>query len=196
MKNSGSRSGSAGEIGGGVQAAFRGRAEISSHSGASAGWADARRRDAGDVGHRRGAATPQMPVRRRAPQGGRFSFELGIRSAVLGRAAIPADLEAARHGLGTTRAGPRKLADGMRFWRVVVFQVFGRRRTGYYRLGRFFHDFFHDFFKDRAARPADFHVIAVLRRAFWAFFQDSSPLRSSFEIDFCFRLRYIYGTQK
>jgi hypothetical protein len=52
---------------------LRGRAEISSHSGASAGWADARRRDAGDAGHRRGAATPQMPVRRRAPQGGRFS---------------------------------------------------------------------------------------------------------------------------
>jgi hypothetical protein len=45
---------------------LRGRAEISSHSGASAGWADARRRDAGDAGHRRGAATPQMPVRRRA----------------------------------------------------------------------------------------------------------------------------------
>jgi hypothetical protein len=52
---------------------LRGRAEINSHSGASAGWADARRRDAGAAGHRRGAATPQMPVRCRAPQGGRFS---------------------------------------------------------------------------------------------------------------------------
>ncbi|MGA2261055.1 MAG: hypothetical protein ABSH28_06445, partial [Acidobacteriota bacterium] len=38
--------------------------------GASAGRADARRRDAGDAGvHRRGAATPQMPARRRAPSG-------------------------------------------------------------------------------------------------------------------------------
>jgi hypothetical protein len=42
-------------------------------SGASAGRADARRRDAGDVVHRRGAATQQMPARRRAPQGCRLS---------------------------------------------------------------------------------------------------------------------------
>ena len=36
--------------------------------GARAGRADARRRDAGDAAvHRRGAATPQMPARRRAP---------------------------------------------------------------------------------------------------------------------------------
>ena len=52
---------------------LRVRAKISSHSGASAGRADARRRDAGDVLHRRGAATPQMPARRRAPQGGRLA---------------------------------------------------------------------------------------------------------------------------
>ncbi len=48
---------------------LRARAEINSHFGASAGRADARRRDAGDVGHRRGAATKQMPARRRAPGG-------------------------------------------------------------------------------------------------------------------------------
>jgi hypothetical protein len=36
----------------------------------SAAWADARRRDAGNVGvHRRGAATPQMSTRRRNPKG-------------------------------------------------------------------------------------------------------------------------------
>src|SRR5437773_2015310 len=40
---------------------LRARAEINSHFGASAGRADARRRDAGDVGHRRGAAT--KPIR-------------------------------------------------------------------------------------------------------------------------------------
>ena len=51
---------------------LRGCAKISSHSGASAGRADARRRDAGDVVHRRGAATQQMPARRRAPKGGRL----------------------------------------------------------------------------------------------------------------------------
>ncbi|HYK90752.1 MAG TPA: hypothetical protein VE398_18410, partial [Acidobacteriota bacterium] len=34
------------------------------------GRADARRRDAGDIGvYRRGAATKQMPARRRAPSG-------------------------------------------------------------------------------------------------------------------------------
>ncbi len=44
------------------------RAEINSHFGASAGRADARRRDEGDVGHRRGAATkPIRALRRRAP---------------------------------------------------------------------------------------------------------------------------------
>src|SRR5207249_7995744 len=48
---------------------LRARAEINSHFGASAGRADARRRDEGDVGHRRGAATKQMPARRRAPPG-------------------------------------------------------------------------------------------------------------------------------
>jgi hypothetical protein len=52
---------------------LRGCAKISSHSGANAGWADARRRDAGDVVHRRGAATQQMPSRRRAPPGSRLS---------------------------------------------------------------------------------------------------------------------------
>ena len=52
---------------------LRVRAKISSHSGASAGWADARRRDAGDVVHLRVAATQQMPARRRAPKGGRLS---------------------------------------------------------------------------------------------------------------------------
>jgi hypothetical protein len=46
------------------------RAEISSHYGASAGWADARRRDADDAGHRRGAGNaadarpPPRPARR------------------------------------------------------------------------------------------------------------------------------------
>jgi len=40
------------------------------HFGARAGRADARRRDAGDAAvHRRGAATPQIPARRRAPLG-------------------------------------------------------------------------------------------------------------------------------
>ena len=48
---------------------LRARAEITSHFGASAGRADARRRDEVDVGHRRGAATKQMPARRRAPSG-------------------------------------------------------------------------------------------------------------------------------
>src|SRR5204863_3424030 len=48
---------------------LRARAEINSHFGASAGRADARRRDEGDVGHRRGAATKEMPSRRRAPSG-------------------------------------------------------------------------------------------------------------------------------
>src|SRR5919201_1881364 len=49
-------------------AKLRARAEINSHFGASAGRADARRRDAGDVGHRRGAATkPIRALRRRAP---------------------------------------------------------------------------------------------------------------------------------
>src|SRR6266498_3854254 len=46
------------------------RAEITSHFGASAGRADARRRDEVDVGHRRGAATaPIRALRRRAPSG-------------------------------------------------------------------------------------------------------------------------------
>ena len=45
----------------------RARTEINSHFGATAGRADARRRDEVDVGHRRGAATKQMPARRRAP---------------------------------------------------------------------------------------------------------------------------------
>src|SRR5439155_9975638 len=40
---------------------LRARAEINSHFGASAGRADARRRDEVDVGHRRGAAT--TPIR-------------------------------------------------------------------------------------------------------------------------------------
>src|SRR5947199_8038090 len=49
---------------------LRARAEINSHFGASAGRADARRRDEGDVGHRRGAATkPIRALRRRAPAG-------------------------------------------------------------------------------------------------------------------------------
>src|SRR6266498_5811726 len=49
---------------------LRARAEINSHFGASAGRADARRRDEGDVGHRRGAATtPIRALRRRAPSG-------------------------------------------------------------------------------------------------------------------------------
>src|SRR5947209_19512085 len=47
----------------------RARTEINSHFGGSAGRADARRRDEVDVGHRRGAATKQMPARRRAPSG-------------------------------------------------------------------------------------------------------------------------------
>src|SRR5439155_5034217 len=48
---------------------LRARAKITSHFGASAGRADARRRDEVDVRHRRGAATKQMPARRRAPSG-------------------------------------------------------------------------------------------------------------------------------
>src|SRR5436189_3211986 len=49
---------------------LRARAEINSHFGASAGRADARRRDEGDVGHRRGAATtPIRALHRRAPAG-------------------------------------------------------------------------------------------------------------------------------
>src|SRR5881396_2953027 len=49
---------------------LRTRAEINSHFGASAGRADARRRDEGDVGHRRRAATkPIRALRRRAPLG-------------------------------------------------------------------------------------------------------------------------------
>src|SRR5438034_9041629 len=49
---------------------LRASAEINSHFGASAGRADARRRDEGDVGHRRGAATkPIRALRRRAPAG-------------------------------------------------------------------------------------------------------------------------------
>src|SRR2546430_4730464 len=48
----------------------RARTEINSHFGASAGRADARRRDEVDVGHRRGAATtPIRALRRRAPSG-------------------------------------------------------------------------------------------------------------------------------
>jgi len=53
---------------------LRVRAKISSHFGASAGQADARRCDAGDAGaHRRGAATKQTGPPRRHPQGGRGS---------------------------------------------------------------------------------------------------------------------------
>src|SRR5439155_9041264 len=49
---------------------LRARAEINSHFGASAGRADARRRDGVDVGHRRGAVTPPIrALRRRAPSG-------------------------------------------------------------------------------------------------------------------------------
>src|SRR5436190_19411535 len=49
---------------------LRARAEINFHFGACAGRADARRRDEGDVGHRRGAATkPIRALRRRAPPG-------------------------------------------------------------------------------------------------------------------------------
>src|SRR5947207_9574123 len=46
---------------------LRARAEINSHFGASAGRADARRRDAGDVGHRRGAATKPIRALAAAP---------------------------------------------------------------------------------------------------------------------------------
>src|SRR5438874_7393561 len=49
---------------------LRARAGITSHFGASAWGADARRRDEVDVGHRRGAATaPIRALRRRAPSG-------------------------------------------------------------------------------------------------------------------------------
>src|SRR5438034_11278826 len=53
---------------------LRARAEINSHFGASAGRANARRRDEGDVGHRRGAATKPIralaaaPLRAAAPR--------------------------------------------------------------------------------------------------------------------------------
>src|SRR5919109_1518740 len=47
---------------------LRARAEINSHFGASAGRADARRRDAGDAGaHRRGAATKPISALAAAP---------------------------------------------------------------------------------------------------------------------------------
>src|SRR3989442_10157842 len=62
----------------------RARAEITSHFGASAGRADARRRDELDVRHRRGAAT--KPIRalcrralcRRAPSGCGAQFPLAL----------------------------------------------------------------------------------------------------------------------
>jgi hypothetical protein len=57
----------------GRQFVIRACVKINSHFGASAGRADARRRDAGDVVHRRGAATQQMPARRRAPKDGKLS---------------------------------------------------------------------------------------------------------------------------
>src|SRR5204863_967108 len=46
---------------------LRARAEITSHFGASAGRADARRRDEVDVGHRRGAATKPIRALAAAP---------------------------------------------------------------------------------------------------------------------------------
>ena len=46
---------------------LRASAEINSHFGASAGRADARRRDEGDVGHRRGAATKPIRALAAAP---------------------------------------------------------------------------------------------------------------------------------
>src|SRR5438477_7934239 len=46
---------------------LRARAEINSHFGASAGRANARRRDEGDVGHRRGAATKPIRALAAAP---------------------------------------------------------------------------------------------------------------------------------
>src|SRR5204863_3683987 len=46
---------------------LRARAEINSHFGASAGRADARLRDEGDVGHRRGAATTPIRALAAAP---------------------------------------------------------------------------------------------------------------------------------
>jgi len=53
-----------------ILSSLRACAKINWHFGASAGWADAKRRDVGDVdAHRRGAATKQMPTRRRAPSG-------------------------------------------------------------------------------------------------------------------------------
>src|SRR6266568_5013629 len=63
---------------------LRARAEINSHFGASAGQADARRRDEGDVGHRRGAATKQMPARRRAPGGLQQNVKLFLREPLTG----------------------------------------------------------------------------------------------------------------
>src|SRR5919198_6063420 len=57
------------EIGEGLAAPMqlRARAEINSHFGASAGRADARRRDEVDVGHRRGAATKPIRTLAAAP---------------------------------------------------------------------------------------------------------------------------------
>src|SRR5438067_6783736 len=46
---------------------LRARAEMTSHFGASAGRADARRRDEVDVGHRRGAATKPIRALAAAP---------------------------------------------------------------------------------------------------------------------------------
>src|SRR5216110_1049280 len=58
---------------------LRARTEITSHFGASAGRADARRRDEVDVGHRRGEATaPIRALRRRAPSGRGAQFPLAL----------------------------------------------------------------------------------------------------------------------
>src|SRR5207249_12206872 len=50
-----------------IRETLRARAEINSHFGASAGRADARRRDAVDVEHRRGAATKPIRALAAAP---------------------------------------------------------------------------------------------------------------------------------
>jgi hypothetical protein len=74
----------------------------------------------------------------------RLLVEVRIRDAVLTRAAIPTNLEAARYGLTALRALPG------RAWNIALL-VFHRVRCN--RL------------KDRTAGPTDFQIIRVLRIA-------------------------------
>src|SRR5206468_3197858 len=85
----------------GPAANLRARAEITSHFGASAGRADARRRDEGDVGHRRGAATKPIRALAAAP----------LRPAGL-RGAVPAGIVARSSHTAPGIARRSRLASG------------------------------------------------------------------------------------